>query len=162
AKGKKQVQATLDMFDKGLLDPAAERSRATMWDVPRFAEYHQYEIIIVENVVDARKWVMFDAWLMAMMSLGYKHKCVYLTSMHCHPTPQSRDRMYVVFWKKGNKAPDLEFTPKAYCPACNRDIHAIQNFKNSAKKWGKYNSQYVYVCPSDGTVVEPYYYASFN
>lgn len=162
AKGKKQVQATLDMFDKGLLDPAAERSRATMWDVPRFAEYHQYEIIIVENVVDARKWVMFDAWLMAMMSLGYKHKCVYLNSMHCHPTPQSRDRMYVVFWKKGNKAPDLEFTPKAFCPACDRDIHAIQNFKNSGKKWGKYNSQYVYVCPSDGTVVEPYYYASFN
>ncbi len=32
AKGKKQVKATLDMFEKGVLDPAAERSRATMWD----------------------------------------------------------------------------------------------------------------------------------
>lgn len=38
AKGQKTVKAQLDLFDKGKLDPAAERSRATMWDVVRFAE----------------------------------------------------------------------------------------------------------------------------
>ncbi|MDB6425853.1 DNA cytosine methyltransferase [Curtobacterium sp. 20TX0008] len=27
---------------------AAERSRATMWDVPRFAEFHRYAAVIVE------------------------------------------------------------------------------------------------------------------
>jgi len=53
AKGQKQVTAQMSLFDKGVLDPACERSRATMWDVPRFAEYHKYNIIIVENVVDA-------------------------------------------------------------------------------------------------------------
>lgn len=74
AKGQKIVKAQLSLYDKGIIDPAAERSRATMWDVPRFAEYHNYNLIIVENVVDARKWVMFDAWLMAMHSLGYKHR----------------------------------------------------------------------------------------
>ena len=37
-------------------DPAAERSRATMWDVPRFAEQMRYEAVVVENVVEATKW----------------------------------------------------------------------------------------------------------
>jgi DNA (cytosine-5)-methyltransferase 1 len=103
AKGKKRkMQRQMDLFGTVKLDPAEERSRATMWDVPRFAEYHRYNIIIVENVVDARYWVMWDAWLHAMQLLGYEHKVVYFNSMFAYPTPQSRDRMYVVFWKKGN------------------------------------------------------------
>lgn len=162
AKGQKQVKQTLDLFNKGVLDPAAERSRATMWDVPRFAEYHQYEAIIVENVVDARKWVMWDAWLQAMHLLGYNHRCVYLNSMHAHPTPQSRDRMYVVFWKKGNKAPNLDYTPRAHCPRCAADVLAVQVWKNPQKKAGKYKQQYLYACPVHGLPVEPYYYAAFN
>lgn len=162
AKGKKVTKKQMDMFASGKLDASAERSRATMWDVPRFAEYHNYNIIIVENVVDARKWVMFDAWLVAMQSLGYLHKCVYLNSMHFHPTPQSRDRMYVVFWKKGNKAPMLDYTPVAHCPKCSTDIQAVQTWKKPDVRFGKYKQQYVYCCPSCTTTVEPYYYAAFN
>ena len=156
AKGKKRKH---DLFTS--LDPEEERSRATMWDVPRFAEYHDYEIIIVENVVDARKWVMWDAWLLAMHRLGYAHKCVYLNSMFCHPTPQSRDRMYIVFWKKGNKAPNLEYNPLAWCRKCEKDVESIQVWRNSAKQWGKYRQQYDYRCTC-GEIVEPYYYAAFN
>lgn len=162
AKGKKIVQKQMDMFASGILDPAAERSRATMWDVCRFAEFHSYNIIIVENVVDARKWVMFDAWLSAMYALGYEHKCVYINSMHCHPTPQSRDRMYIVFWKKGNKKPALDFMPVAHCNKCGKDVNAIQTWKNPLKKFGKYRQQYVYCCGTCTSIVEPYYYASFN
>jgi len=162
AKGKNMVKQTLDLFDKGILDPSAERSRATMWDVCRFAEYHQYRAIIVENVVDARKWVMWDAWLQAMHSMGYNHKCVYINSMHCHPTPQSRDRMYVVFWKKGQRAPKLEFAPKAYCISCASDVQAVQTWKKNIKAFGKFKTQYYYTCPVHMTIVEPYYYAAFN
>lgn len=163
------------------IDPAEERSRATMWDVPRFAEYHQYNIVIVENVVDARYWVQFDAWLMAMHSLGYLHECVFFNSQHFHPTPQSRDRMYVVFWKRGNKKPNLVLTPLAFCHHCSRDVHSIQRWKmseaqwqKSLKKrfpgrvfmdttqWGKYRTQYNYHCPVCSAIVEPYYYAAFN
>lgn len=162
AKGQKQVKAQIDLFNSGKVDPSAERSRATMWDVCRFAEYHQYECIVVENVVDARKWIMWDAWLKAMHLLGYKHKCVYLNSMHCHPTPQSRDRMYIVFWKKGNKAPKLDFTPIAYCEKCSKNVHAIQSWKRPDVKFGKYRQQYVYKCPVHACVVEPFYYAAFN
>jgi DNA (cytosine-5)-methyltransferase 1 len=162
AQGVKIVKKQLELYNAGKIDPSAERSRATMWDVPRFAEYHNYNAIIVENVVDARKWVLFDSWLHAMHTLGYNHRCSYLNSMHFHPTPQSRDRMYVVFWKKGNKAPMLDYMPTAHCPKCGKDIQAIQTWKDSRKKAGKYKQQYVYCCPVDGTVVEPYYYASFN
>jgi DNA (cytosine-5)-methyltransferase 1 len=159
AKGKKRKNAGADLFTS--LKPEEERSRATMWDVPRFAEYHDYELIIVENVVDARYWVQWEAWLMAMHLLGYKHRCVYLNSMFCHPTPQSRDRMYIVFWKKGNPAPDLEYRPVAWCGKCEKEVNAVQVWRNSQKQWGKYKQQYDYRCTC-GTVVEPFFFAAFN
>lgn len=163
AKGvKRKYQQTNNLFGNLTIDPAAERSRATMWDVPRFAEIHSYNLIIVENVVEARQWVMWDAWLHAMHNLGYNHKCVYLNSMHALPTPQSRDRMYVVFWKKGNKSPDLDLCPKAYCSCCGREVEAIQSWKNPKKKFGKYRQQYIYRCPRCTNEVEPYYYSAFN
>lgn len=163
AKGKKRsYQQTEGLFGSLTVDASAERSRATMWDVPRFAEIHNYNLIIAENVVEARSWIMWDAWLHAMHNLGYMHKCVYLNSMHAHPVPQSRDRMYIVFWKKGNKAPDLEYRPKAYCQHCATEIESIQSWKNSSRKFGKFNQQYVYRCPRCANVVEPYYYAAFN
>lgn len=162
AKGQKRVTNQADLFESQLPDAAAERSRATMWDVPRFAEYHQYPLIITENVVDAAKWVMYDAWLMAMRSLGYEHRAVYLNSMHAQlgglPAPQSRDRMYVFFWRKGNPAPNFSrLRPQAWCPQCDQMVTAIQAFKKP-DPWGRYRAQYVYRCPSvscRNSVVEP-------
>ena len=162
AKGKKRkMQNQYKLFGK--VDESAERSRATMWDVPRFAEYHQYENIIVENVVDARYWSMWTAWLLAMRLLGYEHKCNYFNSQFFGECPQSRDRLYVVFWKKGNTAPDLEHRPVAPCPNCG-DKEAYQWFKNPQKKWGKYGekNQYLYRCSGCTEIVKPYYYAALN
>lgn len=163
AKGQsKRRQWQPDLFGETKIEAAEERSRATMWDVPRFAEYHNYNLIIVENVVDARQWVMWDAWLHAMDLLGYNHKCVYYNSMHAWPTPQSRDRMYVVFWKKKNPAPDLDFRPLARCDACGQDVNAIQVWKNQARRYGRYRFQYIYACPMCNGAVEPYYYCAIN
>jgi DNA (cytosine-5)-methyltransferase 1 len=163
AKGRKRITNQADLFGDTLPDEAADRSRATMWDVPRFAEVHRYRAIITENVVDAAKWIMFDAWLMAMKSLGYEHRVQYLNSMHAQhgglPAPQSRDRMYVLFWLKGNQAPDVEkyFRPKAYCGSCDEIVDAMQVFKK-AEQWGRYRAQYVYRCPKvacKNAIVEP-------
>jgi DNA (cytosine-5)-methyltransferase 1 len=135
AKGRKRKQqAQLHLWEKPTIDPAAERSRATMLDVPRFAEYHQYECIIVENVVEAREWILFDEWLLMMQKLGYRWETVYFNSMFAHPTPQSRDRMYVVFWKKGNPAPDLRFTPLAWCAQCGKNGVSVLPGE-SGKNW---------------------------
>ena len=138
------------------VDPSEERSRATMWDVPRFAEHHRYQLVIVENVVEATRWEPFGAWLAAMESLGYAHRLVSLNSMVAHPTPQSRDRLYVVFWRRGNTAPDLDIHPVAWCAACERDVAAVQSWKNPAKTVGKYRSQYVYRCPACAGIALPY------
>jgi len=161
AKGKPRRFYEQNLFGEVLLDPSEERSRATMWDVPRFAEYHDYNIIVVENVVDAAKWRMWDAWLNAMHALGYEHEVVYFNSMFAFPTPQSRDRLYTVFWKKGNRKPDLEFHPLAHCLSCGSDVDSIQTWKKRTK-WGRYKSQYFYRCPQCHQPVTPYYYAAFN
>lgn len=164
AKGiKRQRAAEQTLFEmdghRQLPDEAANRSRATMWDIPRFAEHHHYKAIIIENVVDAYRWIPFQAWLMSMESLGYAHEIVWLNSMHAQarglPAPQSRDRMYVVFWLKGNRKPDLQkwTRPRALC-AEHGVITAQQVFKK-AERWGRYRAQYVYRCPSCGSVVEP-------
>ncbi|MEA1798513.1 DNA cytosine methyltransferase [Rhodococcus qingshengii] len=164
AKGKKRnLDSTPDLFGDVLPDAAADRSRATMWDVPRFAEHHQYKAIITENVVDAAKWIMFPAWLQAMALLGYDHHIVYMNSMHAQaggdPAPQSRDRMYVVFWLKGNRTPDLDkwTRPKAYCPSCDEVVTALQGWKKPTR-WGRYRAQYVWRCPKVSCrngIVEP-------
>lgn len=161
AKGKKRKVGQRDLFVPPSEDPAEVRSRATMWDVPRFAEFHDYDVVVVENVVDARRWVMYEAWLHAMHALGYRHRALYLNSMHAHPTPQSRDRMYVVFWKKGNRAPDLEFEPPAWCPRCEARVESVQSWK-PGRSWGRFQRQYLYLCPRCTGEVTPYYYAALN
>lgn len=167
ARGRKRNEGASgqpDLFGETLPDEAAERSRATMWDVPRFAEHHRYQAVIVENVVDAARWVMWPALLQAMQLLGYRHRVVYLNSMHAQaaglPAPQSRDRMYIVFWRDGNTAPDLDrwTRPEAYCGSCDAKIRAVQSWKKPDAPWGRYRAQYVYRCPNvacRNSIVEP-------
>lgn len=164
AKGRKRISDQVDLLEKPLPDEAAERSRATMWDVVRFTEHHRYQAVLVENVVDAYHWPPFRAWLMAMDSLGYEHQLVFLNSMHAQhgglPAPQSRDRMYVVFHRKGNRRPDLHAyqRPKAWCPTCQQVVLAMQAWKTPDKQHGRYRQQYVYRCPSTvcrNAIVEP-------
>lgn len=164
AKGRKAPTAQPDLFGETLPEAAAERSRATMWDVVRFSEHHLYSHVIVENVVEAAQWLPFRAWLTAMESLGYDHHIVYLNSMHAQtlglPAPQSRDRIYVNFWRKGNRRPDFEnwLRPKAWCPRCEQVVDAMQSWKKPDAPWGRYRQQYVYRCPHvtcRNQVVEP-------
>ncbi|GAA3878542.1 DNA cytosine methyltransferase [Saccharothrix violaceirubra] len=168
AKGRKRRQVGPGLFDEPLPDHVAERSRATMWDVPRFAEVHRYDAVIVENVVDAAHWAPFQAWLMAMDSYGYDHHVVYLNSMHAPAiaaprAPQSRDRMYVVLWRRGNRRPDLEIRPRGWCTGCAAEVECRQAWKRRGatwplERWGRYRAQYTYACttPGCGRPVEPY------
>jgi len=161
AKGKQRKQQNqLDLWGSRWAtksDPAEERSRCTMWDPLRFAECHKYEMIILENVVDARYWTMWSAWLQAWDCLGYDHELVFLNSMFAHPTPQSRDRMYFVAWKRGQRKPDLNIRPAADCPKCG-PVESVQAWKNPVKRAGKYRQQYVYVCPGCTREITPRYY----
>ncbi|MGE5829688.1 MAG: DNA cytosine methyltransferase [Micromonosporaceae bacterium] len=153
AKGRRRTDAQPDLFGEVLPDAAAERSRATMFDVLRFAEHHRYAAIVVENVVDVRDWVLWPAWVTGLDNLGYDHTVVYLNSMFAQavgpPAPQSRDRFYVVAWRHGNRAPDVArwTRPPAWCPACDRQVRAVQAWKRPDRPRGRYAQQYLYRCP---------------
>ncbi|MFE0532040.1 DNA cytosine methyltransferase [Micromonospora parva] len=153
AKGTRKADKVPDLFDQVLPDEAAERSRATMFDVLRFAEVHHYRAIIVENVVDVRDWRMWPAWMLGLDNLGYDHQVVYLNSMFAHqagaPAPQSRDRLYVVAWRVGDRRPNLTrwTSPRAWCPKCEKTVTAVQSWKRLERQRGRYRQQYVYRCP---------------
>ncbi len=166
ARGRRRTAAQPGLFgDDAEHDPGAERSRATMWDVTRFAEHHHYRAIVVENVVEVAQWVLWPAWLHAMTCLGYAHRVVFLNSMHAPATvapraPQSRDRIYIVFWKVGQPVPDLDIRPAAWCEPCGQQVAAVQSWKRPNRApWGRYRAQYLYRCPHAAcrhSVVEPY------
>ena len=125
-------------------DPAAERSRATMWDVPRFAEQMRYDAIVTENVLEAAKWIGWRAWHVMMADLGYEHRVLSLNAMF-HGVPQSRDRLYVVFWRKGMRAPNLDLELTAWCPTCEGWRTARQSWKNG-RTVGRYRDQWIWAC----------------
>lgn len=121
---------------------------------------------MVENVVEAGGWELFDVWLAGMGTLGYRHQFVSISSAHAGddsnaPAPQWRDRIYIVFTHKSIPLPDVEPRPLAWCPSCGETVEAFQSWKKAGvRKLGKYNQQYVYRCPNGAkcrhSVVEPY------
>ncbi len=154
ARGIARTDEQPDLFGERLPTEAAERSRATMFDVLRFAERHRYRAIVVENVVDVRDWVMWPAWITGLDNLGYHHQVVYLNSMFAQgigaPAPQSRDRLYIVAWRHGERTPDLArwTRPPAWCPGCQQVVRPIQAWKNPTRQRGRYRQQYVWRCPT--------------
>lgn len=134
---------------------AFERTRATCWDVIRATEVWRYKAVLVENVVElATKWQLFRAWLHCMEVLGYQHQVVSASSAHVggpgNPhAAQWRDRIYVVFLRKGIKMPDLAPRPLAWCFDCGELVEAVQVWRRGAQhiKIGKYGQQYDYACP---------------
>jgi DNA (cytosine-5)-methyltransferase 1 len=145
---------------------AFERTRATFWDVIRATEVHRYRAVIVENVVEAADWELFDIWLAGMRTLGYRHQFVSVSSAHAGdegnlPAPQWRDRIYIVLTREGIPLPDVEPRPPAWCAVCETNVRAVQSWKKpGARKLGKYGQQYRYRCPNGAqcrhAVVEPY------
>lgn len=150
------------LFGEAIPDEAAQRSRATMYDIPRFAEIHDYEIIMTENVVEVTAWRPFRGWLQSMHDLGYDHHIISMNSMHAQAygpgAPQSRDRVYIVFWKKGNRRPDFDrLRPSAVCERHGM-VQCIQVFKNPSTIVGKYRQQYHWRCPQSSCqnqILEP-------
>lgn len=153
----------VDEFDHELY-AKSERSRVTMMCPLRYAAHQYPELVIVENVVEAAKWgpgkdgTTFQWWLKEWAKLGYEWEATFFNSMH-FGVPQSRDRMYVVFWKKGNRRPNLEYRPQAECPSHGM-VEAVQSWKPTKKtwpltRWGKYRQQYLYRCGQCQAVVEP-------
>lgn len=161
AGGTKKTRGQLEMF--GHIDNAAfERTRACALDVIRACEVHRYKAVVVENVVEfARDWELFDWWVDGMDRLGYDIQIANASSAHLYsetiePAPQWRDRIYIVFTRKGMRKPTLEPSPWAVCDECGDVVRTVQSWKRpDRRKLGKFGQQYVYRCAECFEVVEP-------
>lgn len=173
-------QAILPGLDEDDFDHVAysnsERSRVTMLCPLRYAAHQRPDVVVVENVVEAAHWgprrsdkskvgdgSTFRWWINEWTLLDYEHDILFLNSMFFPPCPQSRDRMYVVFWRKGNRKPELDYRPTAMCVSdrCQgAHVQAVQTWKRRTQawpleRWGKYGDQYIYTCPDCKQRVHP-------
>jgi DNA (cytosine-5)-methyltransferase 1 len=160
-----------DLFGETLPDEATDRSRALMWDVPRYLEGMRLRGApvlagVVENVTDVRAWNLWREWVRAIASLGYRTRLIAINSMHARPrvtppAPQSRDRLYLAYWAVSlGRDPDWDrwLRPDAWCPSCDQAVTAVQWWKRPGNDMGRYRQQYLYRCPRvacRGQVVEP-------
>lgn len=152
------------LFEDPLSDDVKVRSRLLMFDVLRYVEYHRYRLVIVENVVDiatqAKYRTAWTVWRQELRALGYTWRVVSLNSMYAQlfgaPAPQSRDRIYIVAWPEGERAPDLDrvVSPRAHCPRCEQTVTSVQSWKNG-RTVGRYKQAYEYCCPRCGGIVTP-------
>ncbi|MHB1762649.1 MAG: DNA cytosine methyltransferase [Acidimicrobiales bacterium] len=91
----------------------SERSRVSMMAPLRYAAHHHPELVFVENVVEAVKWgpggggSTFLWWWAEWDRLGYERRILSLNSQFFPPTPQSRDRVYIVCWRSNSRCPLL-------------------------------------------------------
>ncbi len=157
AKGQKRYHQ-FDLFGDIVYDPLAEKSRNTMHDVVRFVAAKQragkpYRFVVVENVIDVVKWRDYCTWLATLTAFGYDHQTLYWNTRFFE-VPQSRDRVYLLFWLRDVPSPDLEYCPLAWCAGCEREVTTQQSWKQ--QKWGRYQHQYVYCCSSCAKEVTPY------
>lgn len=72
-----------------------DRLRATAWAVVDFAEVKRPRFVVVENVLDFKRWALFGVWLAALEALGYRLTLNELTASRWG-VPQRRKRLYVV------------------------------------------------------------------
>ncbi|WP_370246928.1 DNA cytosine methyltransferase [Nocardioides sp.] len=164
ANGTKLPDIEEGLFEDPLSDDAKTRSRLLMFDVLRFIEHHRYRLVFIENVVDiatqAKYRLAWSEWRTRLAALGYAFRVISLNSMHAQafgaPAPQSRDRIYIAAWPKGETPPDFDriLRPRAYCPRCDEVVEAQQAFK-PGRTVGRYRQAYIYLHGSCGTTVEP-------
>jgi DNA (cytosine-5)-methyltransferase 1 len=142
-----------------------ERTRACALDVIRATEVHRYDAVIVENVVEfATTWELYDWWVtgMCLLKPGYNVQVLNVSAAHVYgegndPAPQWRDRIFIVFTKKGIPLPDLEVRPPSWCWGCEDVVEARQAWKKAeGRRIGKYGQQYIYRCPTCGAEAEPF------
>jgi DNA (cytosine-5)-methyltransferase 1 len=172
ASGRKRIQLDQIPDENGEVLPmdAAERSRATAWDVLRYLErmiLRGRPVLggVVENVIDFQRWNLFEPWRKGFELLDYDVQIIHLNSAHAHArkalwSPQSRDRFYLGYVHRSvGRKPDWQkwLRPHATCPD-HGAVRARQDFKRKDREpWGRYRTQYVYRCPvaGCGQVIEP-------
>lgn len=80
---------------RGADQPRHDAARSTAWAVVSACEAKRPAFVLVENVPEMTKWVLYPAWRLAMSALGYTLAEHYVDSAD-HGVPQSRPRLMIV------------------------------------------------------------------
>lgn len=72
-----------------------DADRATAWAVVDCADVTEPRLILVENVLDFRRWRLYPVWRDALEKLGYHLREVEVTASE-HGVPQRRKRLFVI------------------------------------------------------------------
>ncbi|CAM3430134.1 DNA cytosine methyltransferase [Tsukamurella hominis] len=147
----------------------SEKDRATANCVLHYAERHRPLMILVECTTELVSWgpavpgkkkvgdgTTYRWWLKQFENRGYRYKVLRLNSMF-FKVPQSRDRLYIVFWLVEVPAPDLDHCPLSWCHACDDAVEAVWSWKTGVPPTGsvRYGKQYEYRCPRCRRAVLP-------
>lgn len=98
--------------------PRCEESKDTAFQVTRFAKAFQPRWIVIENVVNMRKWTRYAEFKIELEKLGYKLQEQVLNSAH-FGVPQSRRRLFLVADKQQTPS---KVTPRKTEPQQVADI----------------------------------------
>lgn len=180
ANTQKAYEQRVSLFD--LDDPEfeervtrSEKDRATANCTLHYAAEHHPWMILIECTTELTSWgpavsgkkygdgTTYRWWNKQFDILGYKHQVLYLNSMF-FGVPQSRDRLYIVFWDKEMPAPDLDHQPESWCSFCDTIVQARWTWRTGVPPTGsvRYGKQYEYRCPSCRHVVIPPFAPSLN
>lgn len=91
--------------------------RATAWAVVDCAEVTTPKAVIVENVVDFKRWQLYPVWRQALEALGYHLQEMELLASHLG-VPQRRKRLFIVATRNAAEVvvtPNAEEAPFAPC-----------------------------------------------
>lgn len=174
ANSRRAYATGISLFD--LDDPdydarvtRSERDRATANCVLAYAHQHRPRLILVECTTELASWgkavpgktkigdgTTYRWWLGEFTKLGYRRRVLYLNSMF-FGVPQSRDRLYIVFWDKAIPDPDLDHRPPSWCARCSTVVEAVWSWKTGIPPTGsvRYGRQYTYRCPACRCEVVP-------
>lgn len=92
--------------------------RATAWAVVDCADVTEPRAILVENVLDLKRWRLYPQWVAALEAMGY-HVQERVESATDHGVPQRRTRLFVVATKR---RVSMSATPKRVEPAFGPEI----------------------------------------
>lgn len=100
---------------KAKLTKKADKSRSTAWAVVSCLDAKESEVAVIENVVDFRKWRLFDAWIYAIQQLGYSISFNIVNAADLG-VPQSRERLFIVCTRSKNPL-EIKFDKQSHIPA---------------------------------------------
>lgn len=147
----------------------SERDRATAVCVLQYAERNRPRVMLIECTTELTSWgpalqnkpsigdgSSYRWWLNEVHKLGYRSRTLYLNSQF-FGVPQSRDRIYIVFWRRELRDPNLDICPPSWCHRCDKVVEAVWSWRTGIPPTGsvRYGKQYNYRCPSCNSEVVP-------